>query len=169
MIKLITTAAVCLLTVTTARTTLGQVNTESRSARLEVLISRFAGETKVVSQPFLLILKPGEKGSLAMEYTGAADSDPQKACRPSTAPQAGTQVEAIVMPKTDDRFSVQITISDRVFAGCRTVGTATIPVFSNRIIGKTLVLKSGETTQVELGPDSVRGEVIKLDVTLTTK
>ena len=79
----------------------------------------------------------------------------------------GDSVDASVRPNSDDRWSVDLTITERTLAGCRTVNTVSIPVFSNRIIAKTVTLKSGETTQVDLHANSVRNEAIKVDVTLT--
>ena len=167
MTKYRTPFAACLLTFAMAGTARAQDNpAPPMSARLEGVISRSVGETKVGSQPFSLFLKTGEKGSLTMESTGSVDSDARKLCAaPKEAPHAGTRLDATVRPKADDRFSIELTITERAFAGCRTVNTVSIPVFSNRIVAKSVTLKSGETTQVDLG-GSATSEAIKVDVTL---
>lgn len=170
MTKYLTLVTACLLAFAPARAALGQADSAPSSGRLEVVISRFVGETKVGSQPFSFLLKTGEKGSLRIESTDSADSDATKPCAAQKVPSmGGTQVDARIRPEADDRFSVELTITERAFSGCRTVGNVSIPVISNRIIGKTVTLKSGETTKVDLSAPNVRNEAMKIDVTLTMK
>jgi hypothetical protein len=84
---------------------LGQTNSAPSPARLEVVISRFVGETKVGSHPFSFLLKTGEKGSLMMESTGSADSEAPKPCAAAKTPPTGTQVDASIRLEADDSAS----------------------------------------------------------------
>lgn len=161
MTKSRTQFAACLLAFAISGPALAQDSPAPMPARLEGVISRFVGDTKIGSQPFSLLLKTGEKASLAMESTGS------KACAaPEQARHVETRLDATSSSKANDRFSLELTFTERAFAGCRTVNAVSIPVFSNRIVAKSVTLKNGETTQMDLGTGSTSSEAIKVEVTL---
>lgn len=145
-------------------------NVDQAAVKLEVVVSRYQGETKVQSLPFAFRLQPNQQGTLRIG-TDLKDLPPAESV-PCITPaslqsqQVGTQVDSKVTPGAAGEFQVSLTVTERALAGCRTVGNIDIPVFSNRIVSHVFTLKNGESTELVQGGDSARNTSTRLAVTL---
>jgi hypothetical protein len=137
--------------------------------KLQLVIARYEGDKKVSSQPFELRLLPNQQGTLRVskDIKDLPPSELVPCITPasSNGQQVGTTVESMVRPMGDE-FSVQLTITERALAGCRTVGNIDIPVFSNRVVAHTVRLKNGETTDV-MQADTARNTSTRMEVAVT--
>jgi hypothetical protein len=158
------------LGVVTAAAQPAQTNAlQDQKVRVQVVLDRFEGDTKIGSQPFFFLLVPDEKGTLRVSTD--ADKTAQSAtlaCVPAgPVPPGSTQVESTVHPGTDGRYSVTLVFTERALAGCAEVNGRSIPVFSNRIVEHGVTLRNGEPGEMLLWVDSVKKAFTRVAVTVT--
>jgi hypothetical protein len=146
------------------------------SFKLEVVLNHFEGEAKTGTLPFLFAIGLNQKGSLRVDGNpdranspNAADPCPGATQSSSLMPSVGTQVDSVVSPLADGRFGVELTFTERARAGCRDINGLLIPVFSNRIVARSVTLKDGESKEIVFTGDPARQQSTRVTVTLTIR
>jgi len=146
--------------------------------KLQVVISRFEGEKKISSMPYMLSVNAGHGGSLRMGTrvpivstsftpiaTGGAGVNPLTSYQYT---DIGTNIDCGTAVINDGRFRVDLTIDDSSVYPEDQVRTNTDrPSFRSFRATNSMVLKDGQTTQFTSAVDKVTGIVTKVDVTLT--
>ncbi len=138
------------------------------TARLQVVLSRFNGDKRVANQPYVLltvangqpkVLRIGAELPIAGVAVGTKDSPSYKSI--------GTNIFAVVTLQDDGRYLVSVNVEssspypdDQKQAGR--------PAFRNYKLDGNSYLKDGQTAEIASATDSLTGEVIKMEVTLTT-
>jgi hypothetical protein len=149
--------------------------------KVQVTVTRYMGENKISSQPYVLSLAPNENGSLrvgaevAVPTTIAPPAGTGASAQPTpsyTLQQVGTQVDCTASPQPDGRYKLRLTVTDRSVlptAQASEVGSriANVPTFRNLNLSSTIFLGNGQSTQFSSAPDKVSGEVFKVDVALS--
>ena len=154
--------------------------------KVQVVVSRFQGEKKISSLPYMLSVNAGSKATLrmgaqvpVMMITAPAspikgpDGSAVQAVGPVQYRDIGTNIDCMVMRPTEDgRFQVELTVDDSsVYGDGLAPGTnapaAGNPSFRAFRASDSMMLKDGQTTQFTTATDKVSGDVIKVDITLT--
>ena len=147
---------------------------------IEIVISRFQGDKKISSVPYLLAVNAeGSESRLQMgsevpvyntAFTpAAATKDAPQPLRSYNYRSVGTKIQSSARTAPENRFEVYIYVEDSsVYTGTeKTVpGADGMPVFRNFNSTNTLLLRDGQTRQYTAAVDRVSGEVVKVDVTL---
>ena len=137
------------------------------AVRLQVVLSRFNGDTRIANQPYLLVtvadgrpqvLRVGAEVPIAGVAAATKDSPNYKS--------VGANIVANVRSQDDGRYLVNVDAEssspysdDQKQAGR--------PAFRSYKLNGTVYLKDGQTTEIATATDSLTGEVIKMEVTLT--
>jgi hypothetical protein len=79
--------------------------------------------------------------------------------------RVSTKIEGLVRAADNDQFHIGLTVTDRSLVGCRRVGELNVPVFSNRILAKAELRRSGETIPLTLDNKS-GGESLRIEIAL---
>jgi hypothetical protein len=177
---------VCVLLLAAAFT--GVVNAQDKPAdqnaaattplKLQVVISRYQGEKKISSLPYVLSTNAGVPATLRMgvmvpvastSYTPVATGGAN--VNPLTAYQykdVGTNIDCTTAALDDGRFRVVLTIEDSAVypEDQAPVNSSDRPSFRSFRAANSLVLKDGQTSQLTTAVDKVTGIVTKVDVTL---
>ena len=153
--------------------------------KVQVVVSRFQGERKISSLPYMLSVTAGNKATLRMGAqvpvmmitapapVKGADGNTIPAVGPVQYRDVGTNIDCTVFRPTEDgRFQVELTFDDSsVYGEGLAPGTnappAGNPSFRSFRASDSLMLKDGQTAQFTTATDKVSGDVIKVDVTLT--
>jgi len=139
--------------------------------KLTVTISRFEGEKKTASLPFVLWVNTGGQSSIQM---GSDVPIPQSYTKDGVPSQSfsyrpvGTNINChSATALADGLYRVSITVEDSQVFRMPASGAAQIgPGFQNFKASNSPILRDGQTVQFAVGTDKTSGEVIKLDVTL---
>jgi hypothetical protein len=154
--------------------------------RVQVVISRFQGEKKIASAPYLLAVTgapaPAGRGELARLRIGTevpVSTLPPAPSADGKAPAApgiqyrpvGTNIDCTVRKVDDASFEVQLTIEQssvlddqQKLQTSRAVPGA--PAFRSFRFTNSAILRDGQTTQFTNAADALTGEVVRIDVTL---
>ena len=147
--------------------------------KLQVVISRFQGEKKISSMPYMLSVNAGRPASLRMGTrvliastsltpiaTGGAGVNPLTSYQYT---DIGTNIDCGTAVINDGRFRVDLTIDDSSVYPEDQVRTSNTdrPSFRSFRATNSMVLKDGQTMQFTTAVDKVTGIVTKVDVTLT--
>jgi hypothetical protein len=151
--------------------------------RVQVVISRFQGEKKIASAPYSLAvaanpasrevarLRIGTEVPISIPPAGpSADGKTPPAGGIQYRP-VGTNIDCTVRTVEEASFEIQLTIeqssvlSDDQQQKLHTPQNA--PAFRSFRFTNSAVLRDGQTTQFTNAADSVTGEVVRIDVTLT--
>lgn len=147
---------------------------------IEIVISRFQGDKKISSVPYLVAVNAeGGESKLQMgtdvpvyntAFTPAAGAkeNPQ-ALRSYNYRSVGTIIQSSARNAPENRFELNLYVEDSsVYTGTdKTVpGGEGMPVFRKFNSSNTLLLRDGQTRQYTAAVDRVSGEVVKVDVTL---
>jgi hypothetical protein len=149
--------------------------------KVQVVVSRFQGEKKISSLPYMLSVNAGSKATLRMGAQVPIPPPPMKGpdgnAMPAVGPvqyrDVGTNIDCTVMRPTDDgRFQIELMFDDSsVYGEGLAPGSNTPPAgnpsFRSFRASDSLMLKDGQTAQFTTATDKVSGDVIKVDVTLT--
>lgn len=159
---------------------------------LEIVISRFQGEKRISSVPYLLAVNAGPSIDRAAEtqlnmgtevpvptaaFTPVPAGDkPAAGQPPAPAPlrsynyrPVGTNINASAATAADGRFEVRLQIDDTSIYRTENKESgfvADMPVFRSFRTRNTLLLRDGQARQYTAATDRVSGEVVKVDVTL---
>jgi hypothetical protein len=156
---------------------------------LQVTISRYQGEKRMSSLPYVLSLKSftnsnrtGFAGASlrlgsrvpirSQESTPAADGKPATTSSSVRYENVGTNIDAGASALEDGRFEVTLSINESSVVTDpqdlkATPGSDSYPVFRSYQSTNTLFLKEGQTTQFTAASDRVSGEVVRVEVKLT--
>jgi len=152
---------------------------------IEVVISRYQGDKKISSFPYLLAVNAGPSvpGSGTKLRMGANVPVPTTTFSPGVTADGkaaspivsynyqnvGTDIDCSARPLGDGRFVVTVNVEERSVVQ-PTAGPGTTvnsaPVIRNFEAQNNLVLRDGQTRQFTAAADRVTGEVVKVDVTL---
>ena len=154
------------------------------TVKLTVVISRFNGEKKVGSLPFLVMVVPGtgpdRDGEQTQLQTGARVPVPQttfssgEKAAPQTSysyQQFGTNISASARGIDATTFNVGLTVTDSQLLSdtpdqAQYAQGVRLPRYQSFTSSNRLILRDGQTVQYTAATDKTSGEVIKLDVTL---
>jgi hypothetical protein len=145
--------------------------------KLTLVISRFNGDKKVGSLPFVLMVIPsGEMtslqmgGSVPLYMSTTVDKDQRTVASWNYQP-VGTRISAQARAANDvGQFSVNLTVDDSQLASDTSDSgnnSNSRPArMQNFTTSTRLLLRDGQTVQYVAATDKISGEVAKLDVTL---
>ena len=145
--------------------------------KLTLVISRFNGDKKVGSLPFVLMVIPsGEMTSLQMGgsvplYMSTTVDKDQRTVASWNYQSVGTRISAQARAANDvGQFSVNLTVDDSQLASDASdsgSNSNSRPArMQNFTTSTRLLLRDGQTVQYVAATDKISGEVAKLDVTL---
>jgi hypothetical protein len=150
--------------------------------KVQVVLSRYEGERKVASLPYVLMMDGTGSGSLNMGVrvpvaSTASGNSTMPLVGPVTYQNVGTVITFRAAPREGDRFHLDLTVSESSVLPDRTAGAegapsgvptqAGVPIFPTFTLTGALVLASGETAELGTATNPVTGQVTKVDVTLT--
>jgi hypothetical protein len=148
-------------------------------ARVDVVISRFAGDKKTATLPYSLMVNINgdhyNQGRTSIRMgvdvpvgTTTVTRDGVTTTQPSYR-NVGTNIDCYGTARDDGRFSLYVNVVDASFVGGdpRTARVQDPAAFMTFSTSNHLTLRDGQTLQFTLATDKVTGEVVKVDVTLT--
>ena len=193
--KLVVTAAVAAMVwVATAGIGMAQppvpAQPQNIPLEIQVVISRYQGDKRISSLPYVLSLKSaslsqrrGDYGAMLrlgsrvpirsqMFTPPPADGKPATPMSQVTYENVGTNIDVGATAIENGRFEVTITINESsVVTDAQdlkaTPGSDSYPVFRSYQSTNTLFVKEGQTTQFTAASDRVSGEVVRVEVKLT--
>ena len=157
---------------------------------IQVVISRYQGDKRISSLPYVLSLKSaplsqrrGDYGAMLrlgsrvpirsqMFTPPPADGKPVTPLTQVNYENVGTNIDVGATALENGRFEVTITINESsVVTDAQdlkaTPGSDSYPVFRSYQSTNTLFVKEGATTQFTAASDRVSGEVVRVEVKLT--
>jgi hypothetical protein len=156
---------------------------------LQVIISRYQGEKRISSLPYVLSLKSFTNSNRAgfagaslrlgsrvpirsQVFTPAAEGKPAATTSSVGYENVGTNIDAGASALEDGRFEVTISINESSVVTDpqdlkATPGSDSYPVFRSYQSTNTLFVKDGQPTQFTAASDRVSGEVVRVEVKLT--
>jgi hypothetical protein len=147
--------------------------------KLDVVISRQAGDKKVSSMPYSMWLtanSPERQASLrlgvqvpvpTMATPPAKEGEKPEPVRSFTYRDIGTNIDASAMSAAEGRYTIAITLTD---SGLNPKGEPTpggAPLLRNFTSRFFLLLRDGQSATYMSATDPVTGETLKVDVTLS--
>ena len=141
--------------------------------KVTVTISRYEGDKRTASLPFVLWVNTGDSGNIQM---GSDVPVPQMTfgsmkdgvATPTTSytyRTLGTNISCSAKALGDGLFRLSLDVQDSQVFRQSTSG-APGPVFQNFRSNNSPILRDGGTVQFAVATDKTTGEVVKLDVTL---
>ena len=156
---------------------------------LQVVISRYQGEKRISSLPYVLSLKSfgnsirsgiagaslrlGSRVPIRQQtFVPAADGKPATTTGSVTYENVGTNIDAGASALEDGRYEVTVSINESSVVTDPqdlkgTPGSDSYPVFRSYQSTNTLFVKEGQTVQFTAASDRVSGEVVRVEVKLT--
>jgi hypothetical protein len=147
--------------------------------KLQVVVTRFEGDKKISSMPYMLSVNAGRPANLRMGTrvpivstsftpiaTGGAGVNPLTSYQYT---DIGTNIDCSSTVVDAGKFRIDLTIEDSsVYPEDQSrSGNVDRPSFRSFRATNSMVLKDGETTQFTSAVDKITGIVTKVDVTLT--
>lgn len=146
--------------------------------KVTVTISRFEGEKKTASLPFVLWVNTGSERDMGVIQMGSEVPVPSTVFTPVAGKESvatptssfsykslGTNITCYATALGDGLFRLLVNVNDsQVFR--QTSATALGPIFQSFKTTNSPILRDGQTVQFAVATDKTSGEVIKLDVTL---
>jgi hypothetical protein len=159
--------AAALMITTLAATALAQnqPNRPLTPLKVQVVISRYEGDKKVSSFPYILAVTANHTQGVNLKMGSqvpvpvAADSIEYKS--------VGTNIDCSATSTDDGRFQVQLSIEDSSVAERRNSDFP--PTLRSFSASNMVVLKDGQTTQFSAAADKTTGEVVRVDITMTVE
>ncbi len=144
--------------------------------KLQLVITRQAGEKKISSLPYTLWVTANERKPTNLRM-GVEVAVPTTFIPKDGVPQTsysyrpvGTDIDCTAATAPDGMFNVNIVLSDSsvMFFSAKDApkGEGDRPTFRNFRSNFSILLKDGQTAQYTSATDPVSGEVLKVDVTL---
>lgn len=151
-------------------------------AKVEVVLSRFQGDKKVASQPYVLMPTASPRGDGYVNLRIGVDVPvgTKTTTRPAegnregqtvTSPQyqnVGTNIDCRVTSMADGRFSVYVSVTDSSIFNPDSPQTAGKPSENSAIrtfqASNTLTMRDGQTMLLITATDKVTGELVKIEV-----
>jgi type II secretory pathway component GspD/PulD (secretin) len=153
--------------------------------KVQFVLSRYQGEKKVGSTPYMLgVLSGGQKTSLRVgtqvpvvmtvfgsKSEGGLATIPQQSY---SYRDVGTNIDCQAQSVGNGLFSLTVTVEDSSIHADRSSNTAEqkqvlrdIPSFRSFRASFAIMLREGQTMQYASATDPISGEVMRIDVTLT--
>lgn len=144
--------------------------------KVQIVISRYQGEKRVSSMPYMLSISANEgrptnlrMGAQVPVMTGQPPAgDGKPGVQAFNYKDVGTSIDCSATTYDDGRFRLQITIDDSSViadAADATLMKGT-PSFRSFRSSEYLLLKDGQSMQFTTATDKVTGDVVKVDLTL---
>jgi hypothetical protein len=130
--------------------------------QVEVVLSRYEGDKKVSSLPYILAVTADEGRSVSLRM-GSQIPVPQAQGGVNYS-HVGTNIDCKATSTNDGRFKLEINIQDSSIMERRSADL--VPTLRNFSITNVAVLRDGQTAQFTAAADRTTGEVVKVDVTL---
>jgi hypothetical protein len=143
--------------------------TESPTVRLQVVLARYAGKKLVASEPYeLLLVANGQRKSLRtgaeVPIAGGAAGGKENS---GGYKSIGTNITVDVGQQSDGRFRTSLLVSSSsVYPADQK--QADRSAFRTYMLNGEAFLREGARTEIATATDSLTGEVIKAEVTVTT-
>ncbi len=145
--------------------------------KIQLVLSRYQGEKKLSSVPYMLVLTAGtEAGSRGNASVRMGVKIPVSSGGGPTATYSyqdvGTNIDCNAWEGSDAIFHVGLTVSDSsiYFQSAeqqnRLPGNSSIPAFRSFTSQFQILLRDNQTAQYTSATDQVSGEVLKIDATL---
>jgi hypothetical protein len=144
--------------------------------KVQIVVSRYQGDKKIASLPYVLGVATGSKTSLRMGVevpVVTTMAGPNMAGPTSYSYRdVGTNIDCYAEMAGAGNHKLMITVSDSSIhldaskSPQRETILANAPAFRTFNSSFTVLLKDGQTTQYTSATDPVTGEVMKIDVTL---
>ena len=150
----------------------------------QIVISRYQGEKRVSSLPYVLSLKSSgvSRGGALLRlgsrvpirtqvFTPPSDGKSGATTNSVNYENVGTNIDIGATALDDGRFEVTVTINESSVVTDpqdlkATPGSESYPVFRSYQSTNTLFAKDGQTTQFTAASDRVSGEVVRVEVKL---
>ena len=156
--------------------------TSAVTLKVTVTISRWEGEKKVASAPYILMVVPsygrraeeGSDGDATTVQMGSEVPVPSttitdgKPVMSYSYRNLGTNISVAGRPVDDGRYNVFVSVQDSQLSPMPSgqTGQAAAPRYSTFRSNNRLTLRDGQTTQYTVATDTISGQVVKLDVTM---
>jgi hypothetical protein len=168
----------------------GAKSAQNIPLELQVVISRYQGDKRISSLPYVLSLKSapisqrrGDYGAVLrlmsrvpvrtqLSTPSPADGKPAPPMSSVNYENVGTNIDVGATAMEDGRFEVTIVINESSVVTDPqdlkgTPGSDSYPVFRSYQSTNTLFVKDGQTSQFTAASDRVSGEVVRVEVKLT--
>jgi hypothetical protein len=135
--------------------------------RMQLVITRLAGEAKIASLPYTFLVTPGLRTSLRMGAYTPITTSAAAAGEPPQYRNIGTSIDCSAAELPDGRYRMDLYVQhSSAFRGAGAGAANTAPVFGSFSVVLNPVLRDGQTIQTVASTDPVTGEVIRIDLTL---
>lgn len=135
------------------------------SLKIQVVISRYEGDKKVSSLPYILAVTANDPKGVSVRM----GSEVPVPGGPGVINyrNVGTNIDCTATSTDEGRFQVHLTVNDSSIMERRSADVApTLRSFSS---SNSVVLKDGQTSQFTTAADKVTGEVMRVEVTMTVE
>jgi len=154
--------------------------TSAVTLKVTVTISRWDGEKKVSSAPYVLMVVPsygkyaevGQDGDQTVIQMGSETPVPATTMTEGkTVPtyqykNIGTNINVSARPVDDGKYNIQVGVQDSQLGAPQTVAGGTAARYLTFRSNNRLTMRDGQTVQYAVATDTVSGHVVKLDVTM---
>jgi len=151
----------------------------SQTVKVQITLSRYQGEKKVSSLPYMLTVNTDERSHSGRANLRLGTQVPittmQRQAGDANAPalptvvykDVGTNIDCIVNAYEDGRFRLELTVEDSSVEVADGKPIPSNPPFRSFRTINTVLLRDGQSTQYSTATDKVSGDVWKVDVALT--
>jgi len=149
---------------------------------VQVVISRYQGEKRISSLPYLLAVNANSAGIAQLTigsevpvqtttFQPIGDNKTSQPLRSYNYRNVGTSISSSAQSTEDGRFELELSIDEssvgvNAFQSGGTPATE-MPVFKSYKTRNKLLLRDGQSRQFTAATDRVSGETIRIEVTLT--
>ena len=152
-----------------------QAGAAGTTLKVTVVLSRFAGEKKTLSLPFVLMVVAGDERPTTVQMSSEVPvpstsiADGKSVVSYQYRP-LGTNIQMFAKALDGGVFNVSMNLSDSQVllaeAGAVSDSLKGLPRFQSFSSSPRLLLRDGQTIQYAAATDKVSGDVVKVDVTL---
>ena len=152
-----------------------QAGTAGTTLKVTVVLSRFSGEKKTLSLPFVLMVVAGDERPTTVQMSSevpvpSTSMTDGKSVMSYQYRPLGTNISMSAKALDGGVFNVAMTLSDSQVllteGGGMSDSVKGLPRFQSFSSSPRLLLRDGQTIQYAAATDKVSGDVVKVDVTL---
>jgi hypothetical protein len=149
---------------------------EAATLRLQLVVSRYQGEKKVSSLPYVMTVTTDERSRSGRGNIRLGTQVPvsmtsfDKDGKPTSSVQyrdVGTNIDCAVLGMAEGRFKVDLTVEDSSVDTSTGTGIGGAPAFKSFRTSDSMILRDGQSVQYSSATDKVNGDVWRVDVTMT--
>lgn len=160
----------------------GVGQTSAVTLKVTVTISRWDGEKKVSSSPYVLMVVPsygknaeaghdGDHTTVQMGSETPVPSTTISAADGKVSPSyqyknLGTNINVAARPVDDGRYNILVGVQDSQLGAPQTIAGGSVARYLTFRSNNRLTMRDGQTTQYAVATDTITGHVVKLDVTM---